>query len=107
MNVRFFLILSLLLASCSSLPEIRPSADAGSACPSPFVVQKTRFIHTIEAAAAGETRSVMIGVTVADPASRTLSCALMSPALAALRYRNRCIREHRVRQDDHPDCHRQ
>ena len=79
MNVRFFLILSLLLASCSSLPEIRPSADAGSACPSPFVVQKTLFIHTIEAAVAGETRSVMIGVTVADPASRTLSCALMSP----------------------------
>ncbi|MDD3250347.1 MAG: hypothetical protein GX874_01730 [Smithella sp.] len=79
MNVRLLLILSLLLASCSSLPEIRPSAAAGSACPSPFVAQKTRFIHTIEAAVAGETRAVMIGVTVANPASRTLSCALMSP----------------------------
>ena len=82
MNVRFLLILFLLLASCSSLPEIRPSADATgkmNACPSPFVAQKTRFIHAIEAATAGETRAVMIGVTVADPASRTLSCALMSP----------------------------
>ncbi len=82
MNVRFLLILSLLLASCSSLPEIRPSADVTgkmSACPSPFVVQKTRFIHAIEAAMAGETRAVMIGVTVADPAARTLSCALLSP----------------------------
>jgi hypothetical protein len=82
MNIRFFLILSLLLASCSSLPEIRPSADATgkrNACPSPFITQKTRFIHAIEAAMAGKTRSVMIGVTLADPASRTLSCALMSP----------------------------
>ena len=82
MNVRFLLILSLLLAFCSSLPEIRPSADVTgkrSACPSPFVAQKTLFIHAIEATVAGETRAVMIGVTVADPASRTLSCALMSP----------------------------
>lgn len=82
MNLRLLLILPLLLASCSSLPEIRPSPDAAGtrfACPSPFVARKTLFIHAIEAATAGETRAVMIGVTVADPASRTLSCALMSP----------------------------
>ncbi len=82
MNVRLLPILFLLLpASCSSLPEIRPlpAAERKTACPSPFVVQKTRFIHAIEAAAAGETRAVMIGVTVADPASGTLACALMSP----------------------------
>ncbi|HOG11547.1 MAG: hypothetical protein PHW80_05235 [Smithellaceae bacterium] len=82
MNLRLLLILPLLLASCSSLPEIRPSAVVAGkviACPSPFVARKTLFIHAVEAAAAGETRAVMIGVTVADPASRTLSCALMSP----------------------------
>jgi len=81
MNVRLLPILCLLLASCSSLPEIRtlPDAAGKTTCPSPFVVQKTRFLHAMEAAAAGETRTVMIGVTVADPASRTLACALMSP----------------------------
>jgi hypothetical protein len=73
------LIGALLLASCASLPDIRPVADEKTTCPSPFPAQKIRFIHTIEAVMAGKTKASMIGVTLADPVSRTLSCAVMSP----------------------------
>ena len=78
----FFLISAFLLASCATLPAIQePSADQTKkpvTCPSPFILEKTRFIHTIDVQAAGQTKAVMIGVTVADPVSRTFSCAIMS-----------------------------
>ena len=77
-----FLISVFLLASCATLPAIQePSADQTKkpvTCPSPFILEKTRFIHTIDVQAAGQTKAVMIGVTVADPVSRTFSCAIMS-----------------------------
>lgn len=72
------LIGSLLLISCAALPVIRPSADQTMTCPSPFLPGKTRLIHTIEARLSGETKAAMIGVTLADPILRTISCALMS-----------------------------
>jgi len=77
----FCLISSFLLISCAALPAIRPPSGTGGeafSCPSPFVAEKTRFIHSVEARLAGETRAVMIGVTLADPATRTLSSAIMS-----------------------------
>ncbi len=77
----FFLTGAFLLMSCAALPEIRPSAGSGQqtiVCPSPFLTEKTRLIHSIEARLAGETKAVMIGVTLADPVSRTLSSAIMS-----------------------------
>jgi hypothetical protein len=77
-----FLTGFFLLVSCAALPAIHPpvSAPTGKAitCPSPFLTEKTRLIHAIEARVAGKTQAVMIGVTLADPATRTLSCALMS-----------------------------
>jgi hypothetical protein len=77
-----FLISVFLLASCATLPAIQePSADQAKKpviCPSPFLLEKTRFIHTVDVQAAGQTKAVMIGVTVADPGSRTFSCAIMS-----------------------------
>lgn len=73
------LIGALLLASCASLPDIRPVADEKMTCPSPFPDKTTRFIHAIEVRSAGEMQAAMIGVTLTDPASRTISCALMSP----------------------------
>lgn len=73
------LISSFLLASCAALPAIRPVGDQTVACPFPFLTKKARYIHAIEASAAGETKAVMIGVTLADPVLRTLSCAIMSP----------------------------
>ncbi|PKN81630.1 MAG: hypothetical protein CVU51_13940 [Deltaproteobacteria bacterium HGW-Deltaproteobacteria-1] len=77
-----FLISAFLLSSCAALPAIQePSADQTKkpiTCPSPFLTEKTRFIHAIDVQTAGKTKTVMIGVTVADPARRTFSCAIMS-----------------------------
>ena len=81
------LISFFLLVSCASLPAIRPSAGpAGKemTCPSPFLTQKTRFIHTIEASLSGKTQAVLIGVTIADPDTQTISCAILSPEGMAL-----------------------
>lgn len=75
------LIGSFLLMSCASLPVIRPPAGSLGktfTCPSPFFTEKTRLIHAIEVRAAGKTQTVMIGVTITDPATRSISCALMS-----------------------------
>ncbi|MBP1709977.1 MAG: hypothetical protein H6Q49_179 [Deltaproteobacteria bacterium] len=78
----FFLMSAFLLTSCAALPTIQePTAGQAKksvACPSPFLTEKTRFIHAIDVQAAGKTKTVMIGVTVADPATRTFSCAIMS-----------------------------
>ncbi|PKN17785.1 MAG: hypothetical protein CVU71_15265 [Deltaproteobacteria bacterium HGW-Deltaproteobacteria-6] len=72
---------SFLLLSCAALPQIfQPAGPATQTilCPSPFLTEKTRLIHAIEVRTAGETKTVMIGVTLTDPSSRTISCALMS-----------------------------
>jgi hypothetical protein len=75
-----FLLLtsSFLLISCAALPAVLPPADQTMTCPSPFLTEKTRFIHAIETRLSGETKAVLIGVTVVDPATGTLSCALVS-----------------------------
>lgn len=77
-----FLTGALLLVSCAALPAIPPVAKAPAGktltCPSPFLPEKTRLIHAIEVRAAGRAQTVMIGVTLMDPATRTISCALMS-----------------------------
>ncbi|MEN6468381.1 MAG: hypothetical protein ABFD45_05465 [Smithella sp.] len=75
------LIAACLLASCAALPQVLPpagSAEKNIRCPSPFLAEKTRLIHTIEVRTSGETKTVMIGVTLMDPFSRTIACALMS-----------------------------
>ncbi len=74
-----FLTGFFLLVSCAALPVIQPSGDHKTTCPSPFPDEKTRLIHAIEAGVAGETRAVMIGVTVVDPVSQEISCAIISP----------------------------
>lgn len=71
----------LLLASCSALPEIRNYEGVEKkniAFPAPFLRERARLIHAIEVKAAGRTQTVLLGVTLADPALRTISCALMS-----------------------------
>ncbi len=74
-----FFIGSFLLVSCAALPAIQTGGASLTACPSPFLSEKTRLIHSIEAGTADETKAVMIGVTLADPVSRTISCAIISP----------------------------
>lgn len=74
-----FLTGFFLLVSCAALPVIRPHVDHKTTCPSPFLNEKTRLIHAIEAGVGGETRAVMIGVTVVDPVLQEISCAIVSP----------------------------
>ena len=76
------ILITMFLASCQGLPVINaptPSADGRlSACPSPFLKERYRLIHAIEIRTAGDTRGAIIGVTLADPATRLISCAIMT-----------------------------
>jgi hypothetical protein len=76
------ILIIIFLASCQSLPVINapvPPADGKiSACPSPFLKERYRLIHAIEIRMAGDTRGAIIGVTLADPANRLISCAIMT-----------------------------
>jgi hypothetical protein len=76
------ILITIFLASCQSLPVINtpaPSADGKiSACPSPFLKERYRLIHAIEIRTAGDTRGAIIGVTLADPTTRLISCAIMT-----------------------------
>ncbi len=80
--MRGFLLLmsALLLVSCAALPAIAPSGKAEKplVCPSPYCTGKYRFIHALEVRLAGQPQTVMVGVTLIDPAARTISCALVS-----------------------------
>ncbi|MEE9913384.1 MAG: hypothetical protein K4571_16865 [Deltaproteobacteria bacterium] len=88
MKVFLFLIGSLLLVSCAALPAITapPGGSGGKAfaCPSPYPAGKNRFIHAIEVHRAGQAQTVLVGVTLIDPALRTISCALVSAEGMAL-----------------------
>lgn len=74
------LIAALMLAACSALPVIQavPASDKKTGCPSQFTSEPRRFIHTIEAQAAGKTQAVMIGVTLLNPQTRMISSAIVS-----------------------------
>lgn len=81
MKSLIILIGSWLMVSCAALPAIHPPAGVSGktfACPSPYLAGKTRFIHAIEVCRAGQAQTAMIGVTLIDPAQRTISSALMS-----------------------------
>lgn len=76
------LILSILLLSCQTLPLINspvsPAEEKALTCPFPFLKEKYRLVHSIENRMFGETQSVIIGVTLADPSTRVISCAIMT-----------------------------
>ena len=76
------MLITIFLASCQSLPVINapvPSADGKiSACPSPFLKEKYQLIHAIEITTAGNVQGAIIGITVADPSTRFVSCAIMT-----------------------------
>ncbi len=83
MKKSFVLVCACFIVSCAALPALRP-LDRPPACPSPFLTEKTRLIHAIEAGAAGKTRAVLIGIALADPAARKLSAAVLTPEGVAL-----------------------
>jgi hypothetical protein len=76
------LILTIFLLSCQTLPLINSpvsQADENAlTCPSPFLKERYRLVHSIEHRMFGETQSVIIGVTLADPSARVISCAIMT-----------------------------
>lgn len=83
MKCIFVLILTTFLLSCQMLPVInsRDSAVNKNAfnCPYPFLKEKYRLVHSIENRMFGETQSVIIGLTLANPNTRVISCAIMTP----------------------------
>lgn len=76
------LILTIFLFSCQTLPLINapvsPAEEKALTCPSPFLKEKYRLVHSIETRLAGKTQSAIIGVTLADPSTRSVSCAIMT-----------------------------
>ena len=76
------LILTIFLFSCQTLPEINPHSSLNTknsfACPSPFLKEKYQLIYAIEIQAAGNVQGAIIGITVVDPFTRFVSCAIMT-----------------------------
>lgn len=76
------LLFVFLLFSCQTLPVIDSPLllknEKSFICPSPFLNKKYRMVHAIETRVGGKTQSSIIGVTVVDPVSRSISCAIMT-----------------------------
>jgi hypothetical protein len=56
-----------------------PAEVKNITCQSPFLKEKDRLVHAIEIRVAGKTQSAVIGVTLANPDTRLISCAIMTP----------------------------
>jgi hypothetical protein len=76
------LILTIFLFSCQTLPLINapvsPAEEKNLTCPSPFLMERYRLVHAVETRIAGKTQSAVIGVTLADPNTHLVSCAIMT-----------------------------
>jgi hypothetical protein len=81
-SMRLLILTVLLLVSCRTLPAINSiSPQLGSkvsVCPSPFLKEPYRLVHAIEVRMAGKTQGGIIGVTLIDPSTRFVSCAIMT-----------------------------
>ena len=77
-----FLMLIFFLFSCQTLPVINSQVSSTEkktfVCPHPFLKEKYRLVHAIEVRMAGNTQSAVIGVTLADPFTRSVSCAIVT-----------------------------
>lgn len=80
MKLASLIICVFFLSACQTLPVITqktPAEKTVSACPNPFLKQKTTLIHAIEVYMSG-VKNAVIGVTEADPVTREISCAIMT-----------------------------
>ncbi|MEN6373269.1 MAG: hypothetical protein ABFD75_00640 [Smithella sp.] len=84
-SIRLLILTVLLLISCQTLPVIKPvtlqpetKALVCPVCPSPFLKEPYRLVHIIEAQVAGETMGTLIGITLINPSTRFVSCAMMT-----------------------------
>ena len=81
MKIALMIILVFFLSACQTLPVITKTSSPEktvSACPNPFLKQKTTLIHAIEVHMSSGIKSAVIGITEADPATRAISCAIMT-----------------------------
>jgi len=78
-GIRLLTLTVLLLVSCQTLPAINSIsprlASQTAICPSPFLKEPYRLVHAIEARG---TAGAVIGVTLVDPATQFVSCAIMT-----------------------------
>lgn len=81
-RIALLIISTLLFVSCRTLPAINPAlpqtVQKSLSCPSPFLKEPYRLVHGIETRMAGDIAGAIIGITVADPARRFISCAIMT-----------------------------
>ena len=78
----FILIFIISITSCKSLPEVNPGVLSVEKKPdvefNPFLNSKFRLIHSIKASMPGGNNSSLIGITVADPGSKSIQAVLMT-----------------------------
>jgi|GEM_PF-510517 hypothetical protein len=79
MKKPFLFLLPVFLLACQSLPAMNPAGQERFACPSPFPKEPSRWVHSIESRMPGHQRSSVIGITAIEPATQTVSCAVMTP----------------------------
>lgn len=81
-GIRLLILTALLLVSCHALPAIKsglpPPEAKFSVCPSPFLKEPYQLVHAIEARVAGQAQGAIIGVTLIDPSTRFVSCAILT-----------------------------
>lgn len=81
--VKWLLILmsTASLISCALLPAIKPAEQAAETvrrCRQPFLDTSHRFVHAIEASLPGGGTGTVLGITVFDPASRSIRSAVVT-----------------------------
>ena len=77
------LMCAIFLMSCSSLPVIKPVdptavPNTKKRCRQPFLDIPYRFIHSIEVSFPGGKTGTVMGVTVFDPAEKTIHSVIMT-----------------------------
>ncbi len=77
-----FIALSVLAGSCAGMPAITSGLgddpNIRTACTIPFLISKYKMIHSITASASGGPTGAIIGITVADPAVRSVHAVIMT-----------------------------
>ena len=73
----------LIIGACAGLPQIRPlepslRSAALDACRRPFLTEKYRLVHALNAVMPGDRESGAVGVLIADPGSGSFQSVLMT-----------------------------
>lgn len=78
-----FFVLIFFLVSCQTVPVIHKqdyqTDHKNIVCPHPFLKDKYRLVHTIEVRMAGNVQNAVMGVTLINPFTRSVSCAIITP----------------------------